>query len=143
MPSPEVVPPRAAVPLQSRGAVQLGALYVARAVDAELVRALRAGRGAVVLGPRFSGKSSLRVRAARALRSGGDGAEPDAPPVRCASIEVRSLQAASSGAAYQALGAALARELGLPAVGAFWQLHADAAPADRFRRFVLEEVAPA
>ena len=144
LPRSEGPPPRAAVPLQTRGAVQLGALYVARAVDAELVKALRAGRGAVVLGPRFSGKSSLRVRAARALQSGvaGDGALPDAPLVRCASIEARSLQAASCGAAYQALCAALAKELRLPAVGAFWQRHAPTPPADRFRRYILEEVAP-
>ena len=142
-PRPEAAPQRAAVPLQTRGAVQLGALYVARAVDAELVKALRAGRGAVVLGPRFSGKSSLRVRVARALQCGtdGDGALPDAPPIRCASIEARSLQAASSGAAYQALCAALAKELRLPAVNAFWQRHAEAPPVERFRRFVLEEVA--
>lgn len=145
MPSPEVAPQRVAVPLQTRGAVQLGALYVTRGVDAELVKALRSGRGAVVLGPRFSGKSSLRVRAARALQSGvdGTGAAPDALPVRCASIEVRSLQGASGGAVYQALCAALARELRLPAVSAFWQRHADAAPVERFRRFVLEEVATA
>jgi hypothetical protein len=123
--------------------VQLGALYVARAVDAELVKALRAGREAVVLGPRFSGKSSLRVRAARALQCGvdGDGALPDATPIRCASIEARSLQAASIGAAYQALCAALAKELRLPTVNAFWPRHAEAPPAERFRRFVLEEVA--
>ncbi|HRI55187.1 MAG TPA: hypothetical protein PLW65_33865, partial [Pseudomonadota bacterium] len=41
------------------------------------------------------------------------------------------------------IGLVAPRQLGLPAVGAFWQLHADAAPVDRFRRFVLEEVAPA
>ncbi len=145
LPCPEGAPPRAGVPLQSRGAVQPGALYIARPADAQLVEALRAGRTAVVLGPRFSGKSSLRARAMRALQAGGDGdgGPADTPPIRCASIEARSLQAASSGAAYQALCAALARELRLPAIGAFWQRHAEVPPADRFRRYVQEEVVTA
>lgn len=139
--------PRAGVPLQTRGVVQPGAMYVARAVDNAVVAALRAGQWAVILGPRFCGKSSLRARTARALQSPLPAAPlSDAPvePLRCATIELRTIvqqqQAASSGAACLLLCSMLATQLRLPAVSAFWQRHSDASPSERLRRFLLEQV---
>lgn len=144
-PAVEAPAPRAGVPLQTRGAVQPGALYVTRAVDAAVVAALQAGQWTVVLGPRFSGRSSLRVRVAQALLV----APPELPqdgvpaPRRCAAIELRTLQAASSGAAYLLVCSTLATQLRLPAANGFWQRHSEEPPAERFRRFLCEEVASA
>ena len=136
---------RPSVPLQSRGPVQLGALYITRPVDSAVLTTLQAGRWAVISGPRHSGKSSLRVRTARALQAAALDAESvpqDArSPRRCATIELRTLQASSSGAAYQLLCSTLAAQLQLPAANEFWQRCSDLPPAERLQRFVLEELA--
>lgn len=137
--------PRPVVPLQSRGPVQLGALYIARPGDAAVLATLQAGRWVVIQGPRHSGKSSLRVRTVRALQSVPLDAEPEqecvSSPRRCATIELRTLQASSSGAAYQLLCSSLATQLQLPSANEFWQRCSDIPPAERLQRFLREELA--
>jgi WD40 repeat protein len=68
--------------IQVGGALRPGALYVQRAADAELLRALHDGEICTVLAPRQSGKSSLRTRTARSLEQAG---------VRCAMVDLASL----------------------------------------------------
>ena len=57
--------------LQAGGTLGEGALYIERPVDAELCAALEQRHYCYVLAPRQIGKSSLRVRTARILRSRG------------------------------------------------------------------------
>jgi hypothetical protein len=129
VPPSQEVAPQPGVPLQTRGAVQPGALYVSRRVDADLLACLEAGRWALVLGPHHSGKSSLRLRLLQSL------------PGRKICIQAKALQATSSGAAYLALCTAVASGLGLPMVSSFWQGHLDEPPAERFAHYLLKEVA--
>ena len=89
-----------AVRLQTRGPLHPEALYVQRSVDTKLATLLSSGQWVLLLGPKFSGKSSLRLRTARALQAGhSDEPQTDTQlPHRCGHLELRNLQATSAGA---------------------------------------------
>ncbi len=61
----------AGVKFQAGGTVRSGSVYVSRAADEELPRALLDGEYCYVLAPRQMGKSSLKVRAAERLEEAG------------------------------------------------------------------------
>lgn len=129
------------VRLQTRGPVQVGALYVPRAADRLVLHALRRGESCIVLGPPRSGKTSLRLRAGRLLGEGTPGAVTR-PALAVVHVELPLLSGSSPGAFYFTVMSALAAELGLPAAAATtaWQhLHGEP-PAERLRRFVQEEL---
>lgn len=129
------------VRLQTRGPVQVGALYVPRAADRLVLHALRRGESCIVLGPPRSGKTSLRLRAGRLLGEGTPGAVTR-PALAVVHVELPLLSGSSPGTFYFTVMSALAAELGLPAAAATtaWQhLHGEP-PAERLRRFVQEEL---
>lgn len=131
-----------AVRLQTRGPLHPEALYVQRSVDTKLATLLSSGQWVLLLGPKFSGKSSLRLRTARALLAGHtDEPQTDTqPPHRCGHLELRNLQATSAGAVYQGLCTMLAADLRLPSCSTFWQHHSGIPPVERFVLYLREEV---
>lgn len=131
-----------AVRLQTRGPLHPEALYVQRSVDTKLATLLSSGQWVLLLGPKFSGKSSLRLRTARALQAGHtDESQTDTqPPHHCGHLELRNLQATSAGAVYQGLCTMLAADLRLPSCSTFWQHHSGIPPVERFVLYLREEV---
>lgn len=125
--------------LQSRGPVQDGALYIARAADPAAEALLRGGGVCVVLGPPGSGKSSLRTRLARTIAAEGAAG---------AHLPLGKLPSATAGAFCLGLMQGLGRALNLPSLAPFFQRYAeqhpderpDTAPIGRLEAFLRELV---
>ena len=108
--------------------------YVERAVDADGLRTLRAGRDFYVFGPPGTGKTTLRRRMAETLRANG---------LRVAEVELGRLGAGALAGetGYFALAAAVSTAFGLPDPRLFWEQHAHLDPAERWYRY-LRRVPP-
>lgn len=118
---------------QSVGALIEDSVYVERAVDTELWDALLRGEFCHILAPRQIGKSSLRARLVRRLRSAG---------IRCASVDLTSLGTSQSSADewYFDVVDWLRRDLGLPDPVDFFNRHSSLGPASRFSRYLRDEL---
>jgi WD40 repeat protein len=118
---------------QVGGAVQQGALYVARRADRELLEALRHGEFCYILAPRQIGKSSLRIRVGQALAREG---------VRCVSIDFSGIGATSVTIDewYYSIADDIAQSLGLPNLDLFWTTHQHLTPVHRWYRFIRNEL---
>ena len=118
---------------QVGGAVQQGALYVARRADNELLLALRHGEFCYILAPRQIGKSSLRIRVGQALAREG---------VRCVSIDFSGIGSTSVTIDewYYSIADDIAQSLGLPNLDLFWTTHQHLTPVHRWYRFIRNEL---
>lgn len=118
---------------QVGGAVQQGALYVARRADRELLEALRYGEFCYILAPRQIGKSSLRIRVGQALAREG---------VRCVSIDFSGIGSTSVTIDewYYSIADDIAQALGLPNLDLFWTTHQHLTPVHRWYRFIRNEL---
>jgi hypothetical protein len=118
---------------QVGGAVQADALYVERKGDRELLEALRHGEFCYILAPRQIGKSSLRIRVARALAAQG---------VRCVSIDFSGIGSTSVTIDewYYSIADDIAQALGLPNLDLFWTTHQHLTPVHRWYRFIRNEL---
>lgn len=118
---------------QVGGAVQQGALYVARRADRELFEALRHGEFCYILAPRQIGKSSLRIRVGQALAREG---------VRCVSIDFSGIGSTSVTIDewYYSIADDIAQALGLPNLDLFWTTHQHLTPVHRWYRFIRNEL---
>lgn len=111
--------------------------YVERPADAELPRLILAGELCYVLTARQMGKSSLMLRAVRALRDRG---------VRCSHFQLDELGTdLSAGQWYRSMLRILGRDLDLSCnTDAWWAAHDGLTPAARFGTFleecILEEI---
>lgn len=128
--------PRSSFPrLQLKGALQEDALYIERAADAELERALLDGEYCYVLAPRQIGKSSLRLHTARALAVHG---------VHCVHIDLTIIgghddQEQRRGW-YFSLISVIATQLGLDDPLPFWQRYTETLPVFAFGQYLREHV---
>jgi hypothetical protein len=121
---------------QAGGAVQETAFYVPRAADGELLKALSEGVFCHVLATTQTGKSSLRVRVARALEERG------AQTAEIILTDVAS-ERTSEEQWYHDLGWTLARKAGFADVfDAFWKEHAALVPMHRWSRLLREALVP-
>lgn len=120
-------------PLQGSGGVlQPGAFYIPRALDGALPIALLSGSLCYVLGPRQSGKSSLRVRTQEVLRTQG---------VVCATLDLSAIGTPQSAEVWcYALCEHLAHQLGMPSPEPFYTREPLLAPAVRFQRYLRDQV---
>ncbi|KYF63694.1 hypothetical protein BE11_44985 [Sorangium cellulosum] len=130
---PRDLPPRR---FQFTGSLLESSFYVERPADRQLPEALLDGRYCHILAPRQIGKSSLRVRTARALAERG---------VRCASVDLTAVgTAASDDEWFFGLTDEIARRLRVDDPVAFWAQRRSVAPARRFgdylRRLVKTEL---
>ncbi len=118
---------------QVGGAVQQGALYVARKADSELLDALRHGEFCYILAPRQIGKSSLRIRVGQALAR---------EQVRCVSIDFSGIGSTSVTIDewYYSIADDIAQALGLPNLDLFWTTHQHLTPVHRWYRFIRNEL---
>lgn len=110
-------------------------LYVERAADAHLRRALREGKLCYVLGPRQIGKSSLRLRTKRALK--GD-------RVLCLDLAIEKISTAdqTETAWYQALAAQVIDQTGDRLhLKVLWKRFAPASPFDRWHSILRASTA--
>ncbi|XXX82799.1 AAA-like domain-containing protein [Sorangium sp. So ce134] len=109
---------------QFTGSLLESSFYVERPADRLLLEALLGGRYCHILAPRQIGKSSLRVRTARALAERG---------VQCASVDLTAVgTAASEDEWFFGLTEEIARRLRAEDPVAFWEEHRNVAPARRF-----------
>ena len=116
------------------GTVQAGGgVYIARAVDDELLRLCRAGTFAYILAPRQSGKSSLMVQTARQLEADG---------VRAATVDLTRLGTQGSAEDwYYAVVEEIHRRLQLPGLlDPWWEAHLHVGPTARLTQFFEEVV---
>ena len=129
--APASAPPRSH--FQVGGAVQQGALYVARRADRELLEALRHGEFCYILAPRQIGKSSLRIRVGQALAR---------EQVRCVSIDFSGIGSTSVTIDewYYSIADDIAQALGLPNLDLFWTTHQHLTPVHRWYRFIRNEL---
>jgi WD40 repeat protein len=118
---------------QVGGAVGADALYVERRGDRELLEALRHGEFCYILAPRQIGKSSLRIRVARALAQEG---------IRCVSIDFSGIGSTSVTIDewYYSIADDIAQALGLPNLDLFWTTHQHLTPVHRWYRFIRNEL---
>jgi WD40 repeat protein len=121
--------------LQPTGALREGALYIERAADTELFKALSASEFCTVLAPRQIGKSSLRVRTARRLEEIG---------IRCAQVDLTALGKSADRdpilSWYFSFVSRLSRELRLPDPKPFFYEQCEGLlPVDRFGRYLRHE----
>lgn len=121
---------------QVGGAIQVGALYVRRQADRELVDALCRGEFCYILAPRQIGKSSLRIRAGDDLMLAG---------VRCVSIDLSGIGTSqvTQEQWYYSIAYEIAVALNID-FEAFWDEHTALSPVHRWNRFlrdlVLEQI---
>src|SRR5262245_22703519 len=112
--------------LQAGGAVREGSIYVERAADREIVEALSRGDPCHVLATTQTGKSSLKLRAARKLEAAG---------VRCALIELSG--GVSEEQWYYGLARGIVRDLRLDVdVDGFWDRDAKLSHVQRWAAFL-------
>lgn len=127
-----------AIPFQVGGAIRRGKIYVERAADEELPKALLDGEICYVLAPRQIGKSSLKVRAMEHLEKHG-------ARVADADITVLGGQDTDEDAWYFSLADEILDQLDLDAdLEAFWEKESRLTPVLRWGRFlrrvVLEKI---
>lgn len=118
---------------QAGGALRPGAVYGERAADGALFDALLEGELAIVLAPRQMGKSSLQVRTLACLRARG---------FAVASLDMSTLGGAGTTPAQWFLGVVdeIASELGLPDPLPWWEARGALPPAQRWLRYLRQEV---
>jgi hypothetical protein len=118
---------------QAGGALRPGAVYGERAADGALLGALLAGELAIVLAPRQMGKSSLHVRTLAVLRERG---------FAVASLDMSTLGGAGATPEQWFLGVVdeIASELGLPDPLPWWEARAALPPAQRWLRYLRQEL---
>jgi WD40 repeat protein len=126
---------------QAGGALREGAIYVPRAADRELLTALSAGELCYVFATTQTGKSSLKVRAAKELTADG---------VKCALIDLGGIAGVSEDDRekaedqfYYGLAWAIAREAEVAAdPDGLWDQGARLTPVQRWSAFLREELLP-
>ncbi|MGB1274440.1 MAG: AAA-like domain-containing protein, partial [Nannocystaceae bacterium] len=118
---------------QVGGAIQVGALYVKRHADRELVAALGKGEFCYILAPRQIGKSSLRIRAGDDLMLSG---------IRCVSIDLSGIGTSqvTSDQWYYSIAYEIATALHLDDFDEFWEDHPELSPVHRWYRFLRDQV---
>lgn len=118
---------------QVGGAVQAGAFYIDRKADRELLSALERGEFCYILAPRQIGKTSLRVRAAKALQAAG---------VKTVSVDFTNIGSTSVSIDewYFSIAAEIAEALYLPNPELFWTTHPHLTPVHRWYRFLRNEL---
>jgi WD40 repeat protein len=116
------------------GVLGEGCIYLERPADQELFEALLRGEYCYLLAPPKTGKSSLRVRVAQRLLQKG---------VRCATIDLRKMdRPVTEEGFYYAVIVQLAERLGPCEPSAFFERNRRVAPAERWARYLRDELMP-